>query len=290
MLTLAQLTQRAATLLRVGATSATVWQQLALEDPERAAVLPKGGGSGQASGASGSTPATRALAAAWAVALQSGAPLAAALERCGESLRAVAGVAARRQVLLAGPQATIRLVAWLPLVAVLLAVLLGFDPFVVLGSPVGWVCAAVGALLLWFGVRWAQRLTAAVTAADWVPGWAAELTSLALAGGIGVDAAVRLVADCAAAERAEWVRFDDLRDGGVVRRVIHEADRLGSGSAAMLVAAATDSRALALQQMETATERLGVRLLLPVGVCVLPSFVFLGVIPVLLSVVGASAE
>jgi len=41
-----------------------------------------------------------------------------------------------------------------------------------------------------------------------------------------------------------------------------------------------------LSELEQEAERLAVRILLPIAVCVLPSFIALGVMPVLLAVLG----
>lgn len=71
-----------------------------------------------------------------------------------------------------------------------------------------------------------------------------------------------------------------------MRNVISAATNLGAPVATMLLAEAEALRATALTELERQAERLGVRVLLPIGLCVLPSFIVLGVIPVLAAVLG----
>ena len=55
----------------------------------------------------------------------------------------------------------------------------------------------------------------------------------------------------------------------------------------MLLVEAAAARARTLAELERQAERLAVSVLLPIGVCVLPSFIVLGVLPVLLAVMGS---
>jgi tight adherence protein B len=55
----------------------------------------------------------------------------------------------------------------------------------------------------------------------------------------------------------------------------------------MLLVEAAAARARTMAELERQAERLAVSVLLPIGVCVLPSFIVLGVLPVLLAVMGS---
>lgn len=55
----------------------------------------------------------------------------------------------------------------------------------------------------------------------------------------------------------------------------------------MLLVEAAAARARTLAELKRQAERLAVSVLLPIGVCVLPSFIVLGVLPVLLAVMGS---
>ncbi|NLA65219.1 MAG: type II secretion system F family protein [Leucobacter sp.] len=286
--------QRAAGLLRGGVPAARVWRVLGEEAgaPDEcvaiAAQITRGESAARALAAVG-TPAWRLLAAAWQLAEQSGAPLALALQRFGTALGELQRVADRRAVLLAGPRATIRLVTALPLLALLLGVVLGFDPVGVLMSSLGLVLASVGGLLLAAGMWWARAMIDTLANADWVAGFEFELCWIALAGGATPGPAFRSVADSVDLVNANWVRLGALRRDGPVRQALGAAAAIGTPAGQVLLAEAEGARSKTLTELEQRAERLGVRVLAPLALCVLPSFVVLGVMPVLIAVLGTLA-
>jgi tight adherence protein B len=77
----------------------------------------------------------------------------------------------------------------------------------------------------------------------------------------------------------------DPRLAGLARAVAL-ADRTGASAAVLLRAAATDERAARRRRAALATGRLGVRLVLPLGLTTLPAFVLLGVVPVVIGLAG----
>jgi tight adherence protein B len=226
-------------------------------------------------------PEWRVLAVAWSLAEESGAPLAPALDRIGAALRALERLRERRTVLLAGPRATVRLVSALPPLALVLGWLLGFDPFPVLLSPVGAVLLPTGAALLLAGIAWGRALRRRVEQTDRVVG-------MELRGGAHPRAASRRTVDCVDRFGAEWVPFDGFRRDRTLRAVIGSAERTGTPLGPMLIEEAASVRVRAEADLERSAERLGVRVLIPLGVCVLPSFIVLGVVPVLVSMLGGA--
>jgi tight adherence protein B len=107
--------------------------------------------------------AARSLALCWQVAGQSGSGLAAAVERVADG--AAADAALRRQLAaeLAAPRATARLLAVLPLLGVLLGTALGARPIaVLLTTPLGLGCLALGGALTALGAWWAGRIVRSV--------------------------------------------------------------------------------------------------------------------------------
>lgn len=186
--TVASAALRAAALLRGGVPAMHVWRRLSEETdaaPELLDIAQRlaDGWASAAALAACAGPEWRVLAVAWHLAEQSGAPLSAVLERLAEALNSLEKLSQRRSVLLAGPNATIRLVAALPIVALAFGALLGFDPFSVLLSGAGVTLAIVGVLLLLAGVRWAKLMTDKLTSAEWVSGLECELCWIALSGG-----------------------------------------------------------------------------------------------------------
>lgn len=99
------------------------------------------------------------VAACWQVAVQEGAGLAEGLDRVGRALRAQLDQREELRAQLAGPRSTAQMLALLPAVGLLLGGAMGADPMgVLLHSPAGLVCLAVGALLEWAGLAWVARL------------------------------------------------------------------------------------------------------------------------------------
>lgn len=103
------------------------------------------------------------LAVAWRVAEATGCPLAEPVARLHASLRAEETVRREVDAQLAGPRATARLLALLPVVGVMLGTGLGADPAgFLLGTPAGRACLIIGVSLSLLGLRWTRRITAAV--------------------------------------------------------------------------------------------------------------------------------
>ena len=99
------------------------------------------------------------IAACWQVASSSGAGLAAGLDRVAEGLRAESALHETVRAELAGARSTAALLAALPLFGLLLGAGLGADPLrVLLHTPGGLACLALGALLECAGIAWTGRI------------------------------------------------------------------------------------------------------------------------------------
>lgn len=152
-------------------------EPLAWWDAVARSAMPKNGGAapllagfGRRAGASGqAAPAVReaaaALAAGWRLAQQTGAPLADVLDAVAGGLRQEAAVAADAEAALAGPRATARLLAGLPLAGIGLGELMGAHPLhVLLGTSPGRTCLLAGVALSLVGRLWMRRLVDAAVA------------------------------------------------------------------------------------------------------------------------------
>lgn len=229
------------------------------------------------------------LAAAWQLAEQTGAPLAAALDRLAEALQSLQRLRERRGVLLAAPRATTRMVATLPPLVLLLGWLLGFDLTPVLLSWGGLGMLSLGFVLLAAGVTWARRLTDHLQAEDRVAGIECELVWVALGGGSPPFEAIRRVVDCVDRIGVPWVSYDRFCGDATLMKAVKRAADVGMPLGPLLLAEAGSLRASAHAELESAAERLGVRVLVPLGVCVLPSFIVMGVLPVVISMLAGSS-
>jgi tight adherence protein B len=216
------------------------------------------------------------LAVAWRIATEAGAPLAPALLRYADSLRALTEAEREARIALAGPQASSRLVLALPPVGIVFGGILGFDTLGTLCTTTpGVVCLVVGAALIAAGASWTRTLVKAAEPRDRAPGLAFDLMAIAMAGGTSLDRARALVAPHVSTMAA-------------VDAVLDLSRRAGVPAASLLVAEAEESRREAIAAAKTAASHLGVRLMLPLGICVLPAFMLLAVAPLLIAVISST--
>ncbi len=282
--------RRAAALLRGGMPPQHVWARLGEEESASPQVMIIAdaidmGVPVPEAIARAAAPAWRMVSASWAVAERSGAPLAATLGRIADALRALEQLNARRKVLLAGPRSTVRLVIALPPVTFMLGAVLGFDTWAMARTPLGIALLLAGLLLLLTAGKWTNLLISRVVSRESAAGFALDLTAIHLQSGSAAAQAVREVADCVDAAGAAWIDLTDLGAGGEVHRRLAEAAEIGAPSASLLIAAADAARAARAAELEAATERLATRVLVPLGVCVLPAFISMGALPVMLSMI-----
>lgn len=220
------------------------------------------------------------LAAAWSVAETAGSPLAACLTVLAGALRDEAQLRRDARAALAGPAASSRLVAALPVIALLFGATLGFDTFgVLLGNPFGLGCLVLGSALLWAGSRWNRSLIARAAVARPAPGLELDLLAVALASGASLVRADDIV------RRALRAHLPEITGTETAAPVLALAERAGAPVADLLRAEAARARGAARAEGAMRAAALGVRLMIPLGCCVLPAFVLLGVAPLLISVV-----
>jgi tight adherence protein B len=101
----------------------------------------------------------RRIAACWRVAAASGASLAPAIDRVADALQDEIDVVRDVTSSLAGPRATVHLLAGLPVLGLILGTAIGARPIdFLLGSGPGFGCLIAAAALDACGVAWAQRI------------------------------------------------------------------------------------------------------------------------------------
>lgn len=224
--------------------------------------------------------AWQALAAAWTVATESGAPLAGCLRAIATSLRDIAELHRELEVALAGPRSTARLVAALPVVAVVFGAVMGFDTVQVLFfSPLGLACLALGTGLLIAAWRWNGALVTAAGRADPAPGLDIELVAIAMTGGASVSRARSIVA-------GSGRRVDESETA----EILDLSTRAGVPAVELLRAEAEQRRREARSTGRERAASAAVQLMLPLSVCVLPSFMLLGVAPLLIAVITSTFD
>jgi tight adherence protein B len=223
------------------------------------------------------------LAAAWFVATESGAPLAQCLRDLASSFRALGQTHRDVQVALAGPAATARMVMALPVIGVLFGLGLGFNTLQTLfGTVPGLVCLGIGTLLMVLGAVWNRRMIHRATPTDATPGLIIDLTAIAMAGGGSVDRARAVVAEA----RSRYGIAD--AHAQAVESVIDLSNRAGVPAVELLRSEAERARREARTDGQHAAASLAIRLMVPLGVCVLPAFMLLGVAPLLLAIISST--
>ncbi|WP_104193257.1 type II secretion system F family protein [Cryobacterium sp. Y82] len=224
------------------------------------------------------------LAAAWQVATQAGAPLAGCLRELAGSLRELAQVQRDLEVALAAPRATARLVMVLPVIGVVFGSLMGFDSLHTLFLTVpGLVCLGGGALLMLAAAGWNRALVRRAGPTDLTPGLRLELMAIAMSGGGSIDRSRALVHTA-----AERYGIAPGADGGSVDRILGLSTRAGVPAAELLRSEAEQLRRDARSAGQRRAATLSVTLMLPLGLCVLPAFMLVGVVPLLLSVLSST--
>ncbi|WP_423918614.1 type II secretion system F family protein [Frigoribacterium sp. 2-23] len=237
--------------------------------------------------ASSTAASWRQLAAAWRVAEHSGAPLAGCLRSFVDALRADEEARRDIEVALSGPRATSRIVLALPPGGLLFSVAMGFDVGrVLVGTPVGWGCLVVATGLVAAARVWNRALVTRATPPDGIPGLRLELMAVALAGGGSWRGALEVV-DAA---------IDDCIGGGTTSEperqtclvVLDLSRRAGAPAGLLLRSSADGARRDARAAGRSAAARLGSTLMVPLGVCVLPAFLVVGVVPLVVSLLSST--
>ncbi|GAB2453128.1 tight adherence protein B [Conyzicola lurida] len=293
---MASVVQRLAVLMTAGVPPSSAWTYLAPESsPIVAAVAERAvEGSPVAEALVGhleivgpaERQAWRGLAAAWRVATETGAGLAPTLREFAVSLRSLANAQREIAVALAAPVATARLVMVLPLVGLLFGLVLGFDTLGILFTTgPGLACLGLGVALMLTAAAWNRRLVASAQPRDLTPGLRYELMAIAVSGGGSIDRA-----STAVAVALRSTGLDDVGDELGVDAVLALSRRAGVPAGELLRSEGEEARRSARADAAAKASVLAVRLMLPLGLCVLPAFLLLGVAPLLIAVITSTVS
>ena len=243
-----------------------------------------------------------------------GAPLATSLERAAEHAEERIDALLGRQSALAAPRATGRILSWLPLLGLGLGVLMGSDPVGVLtGSILGALTGLFGLGLAFAGRRWTaalvHRAEVESTRAGHTGGEQAlnaptvdtalvlELLAAQLRAGLAPLAALGTLAE-ALNSRPLYTVCQRLQMGsswgsawsgsaagtfGELRDALAPAYTGGAPSTALLLSLADAHRLSERRAAERAAGKLSVALVVPLGLCSLPAFICLGIVPIIIS-------
>lgn len=231
-----------------------------------------------------------ALASIWRLAETTGAAMSPTLNTLAEQLTEFEVYERQRALAFAGPRATMRLTLWLPVVSIAMSMLLGFNPIgFLLFNPAGWAMMFVGAFLILIANVWSGRLMKRAAGSLSRPGFAEELLVVALSAGLDQQRARILVTDAIDEFRVDGVSIAEFTSrSGAVARSLQLAQEAGVSVVGILHAEAASQRLEYRNMIQHRAAKLSVSLMLPMGVCVLPAFIALGVLPMMFSILGSS--
>ncbi len=145
----------------------------------------------------------------------------------------------------------------------------------------GWTFIVSGAALMLAAWRWNRRLVARAQPRDLTPGLGFDLLAIAVSGGGALDRPRASVVS-----NVSRFGFDILGDQAGIDATLDLSARAGVPAADLLRSEARERRRDALASAQASAQALSIRLMIPLGVCVLPAFLILSVIPLLLAVLG----
>jgi tight adherence protein B len=294
----ASVVQRLAVLLAAGVTPVSGWRYLAEQGAGPtaeilSAVAAAAGGGGSIADAivakvetvpSSDAGAWRGLAAAWSIATDAGASLAPSLQQFAGSLRSLAQTHRDIHVALAAPTATARMVIALPAVGMVFGLALGFDTFgTLLGTVPGLLCLGFGIALILLARAWNRKLVRAAGPTLLTPGLTLDLMAIAVSGGGSIEQATIAVAQ----SRERYGLADEGVDDALAS-ILSLSRRAGVPAATLLQTEAEEARRSARSDGERTAATLSVTLMLPLGLCILPAFMLLGVAPLVITVISST--
>lgn len=223
------------------------------------------------------------LADVWRLGIDLGAPLKDILVSLSHALAHASRNSREARSQLAGPQAATKLVMILPGIAIVGGMAAGYNPLAfILFQPVGWFLFVVAVGLMWLAHTWSASLVATAEHTTWANGMPTEVMAMALRSG----ASLRHARQC-----AQEIANDYLTDHVELEQCdefMELSTRTGVALSDLLHAHAELLRDRARSTSHEAIERLGVKLMIPLGVCVLPAFIAVGVLPLVASVISST--
>jgi len=189
---------------------------------------------------------------------------------------------------------------------VLLGVLVAGGVTVVVG---GWLGVVAGTVLAVVAYPWLARRPSAAQVAEirWVNAdlpFAADLLAAALRAGAAPDVAAHCVGDClggplgirlemvaralrlGAPATEAWSYLGETEGARRIAQAAIRSQHSGAAFAGSLLRVADDLRSDLLVAADAAARRAGVLIALPLGLCFLPAFVLVGLVPVIVAVLG----
>ena len=223
----------------------------------------------------------------WTFVLDTGAAPAAVFDVCSESFAAAAENARAARVQMAGPQAATRLVMGLPLLALAGGVLAGYDPWgFLLGTVMGWVILVFAAGLMLIAQRWSRRMLHTAQLWSWSRGMSLECMAISLGAGQSLSASQSWAENISQNYLSPSEATKEREESNSLAQLSRAT---GVALVGLLRERATQARLAAREDAQIRVEKLAVHLMIPLGVCVLPAFIAVGVLPIVASMLSSTA-
>lgn len=243
--------------------------------------------------------AASSISAACKLTHQIGAPLAEILESVLDTIDEVDAADRARVVASAGPQMTARLLTVLPLVGVVASIALGVDVIGLwLSGGVATISAIIGVILWITGHEWSRRMIKKATedsVAEVDPVVMMDLLVASLRSGASIPHSLTALGK--ACSQPQFERCGTLLRVGApfdaleaeiedpihlnLVRALRPAWTFGASPTPLLALMGKRIRAARGTRAQEEAERLAVRLVIPLGLCLLPAFVAIGVVPII---------
>lgn len=251
--------------------------------------------------------AAAVLAAACRFSFNLGAPLATVLEVMATSIgQAGAAIAAQRQAFV-GPRFSAVILSLLPVVVMIAGELLGANTLGwLLGNSLGHLCLLLGLSFLVAGQGLSYRLIrrARQRVAEEVESTLlGDLAGSGLVGGSSIPQVLVSLSEAhhipelrrIAAELVMDANWDEAwndfpREASVLHHALRPAWEEGVSPLLVLSHIAATTREAMVTQAQQSAAKLAVQLVLPLGTLLLPAFIFLGVIPLIFTLLGGQLQ
>ncbi len=220
----------------------------------------------------------------WSLSTKLGGPIFLALNRIADVFDGQQRNQLEVQLAFAGPQATAKLVMWLPVLALMLGQAVGMNPVgAIFRSALGALSVCLGLGLMVAGRQWTRRLLGKALPSQYDPGAYLDCVLIGLQAGLPLSAAQ------AKATQEYQAVFERPPEAQNFERLDNAAELSRSTGAAIsqiLIAEADAFREQHKYLIATRISKLGVQLMIPLGVAVLPAFILLSIVPIAISLLS----
>lgn len=250
-----------------------------------AGLLRSGVNLDQALATIGGPPSSIGLRYLLAVAKDAGSAVAAEMEAIADLIKSRERLIQRIGVAHAGPRATARLVIWLPVLTLLIAQLVGWNVIgSIFDSPIVFISVLLGLVLLLTSKLTTSRMLKRAKPTESYIGFYLMGVAIESSGGSNLtkakEQALSTYQDVFGSLPAN-LELEQLED---VEKLVNQT---GARVNSLLRGQAQSLQEAELVKTEIGIEKLGVRLMLPLGLGVLPAFVLLAIVPLMVTSLGS---